>query len=147
MGAMETMSSSDQETRRALVPRQASTAGALLHVLTGAFALASGILAVRLVVSAAGFQLSEGAEGLLLDDDGDFPGPFFWMAASCFGLLICVPLVFICHRAADRIASPERWRARYLNEGRCPNCRYDIRGLPEARCPECGETWGDDADG
>ncbi len=43
--------------------------------------------------------------------------------------------------AADRLLNRHRWRARHLRSGRCPWCRYDIRGLPEPRCPECGETW------
>ena len=29
-------------------------------------------------------------------------------------------------------------RRRWKDEGKCPGCGYDLRGLPEPRCPECG---------
>ncbi len=56
-------------------------------------------------------------------------------------LLITFACGSVCDAAADRLLDRHRWRARHLRSGRCPWCRYDIRGLPEPRCPECGETW------
>jgi len=40
------------------------------------------------------------------------------------------------------------WFGRWLRPptehipGKCPTCRYDLRGLKENRCPECGNTLG-----
>ncbi len=56
-------------------------------------------------------------------------------------LLITFACGSVCDAAADRLLDRHRWRARHLRSGRCPWCRYDIRGLPDPRCPECGETW------
>ena len=49
--------------------------------------------------------------------------------------------VQVWQAVADPFLNRYRWRARHFRSGRCPWCRYDIRGLPERRCPECGETW------
>ena len=47
----------------------------------------------------------------------------------------------LCAYSADQLLNPGRWRFRHLRSGRCPWCRYDIRGLAEERCPECGKSW------
>ncbi len=64
--------------------------------------------------------------------------PFSELAMA---LLVTFACGSVCETAVDRLLNRHRWRARHLRSGRCPWCRYDIRGLPEPRCPECGETW------
>ncbi len=65
--------------------------------------------------------------------------------ARALVLMLAVVVTFACGvacaKSAAGLLNPERWRSRCLRSGRCPRCRYTIRGLPQQRCPECGETW------
>lgn len=52
--------------------------------------------------------------------------------------------------SARYTCSPWWWRKHAregrLARGKCPRCRYDIRGLARTRCPECGAEWGAEQD-
>ncbi len=57
--------------------------------------------------------------------------------ANAFSLMACVALAY------GLPTGIRRWvRLARLSGERCPNCRYDTRGLPTDRCPECGKPFG-----
>lgn len=64
---------------------------------------------------------------------------------AAVGLCVTMGIFIGVLFALDRLNDVKRWRRRYLAQGRCPNCLYNIRNLPGARCPECGETWEEEA--
>jgi hypothetical protein len=62
------------------------------------------------------------------------PTRVVWRALAINTLLYALPWAFI-FLGLDALA-----RVRRLQSGRCPICRYDLRGSSDAGCPECG--WG-----
>jgi hypothetical protein len=66
-----------------------------------------------------------------------------YQSRSYAGRMLMIPLwaVWGISALAARSALRGEFRARaarkFLEQGRCPGCGYDLRGTPE-RCPECG---------
>ena len=100
-------------------------------------------LVVLLVLAAGAFALAVSALIASLLVMNEIPGGP--LSELVIALLVTFAFGSVCEAAADRLLNRHRWRARHLRSGRCPWCRYDIRGLPARRCPECGQTWEPDA--
>lgn len=64
--------------------------------------------------------------------------PFDWYVRN-YALFILVTGVS-CAGLTEAARAARKYTAHRArrNVGRCPTCRYDLRGLPEPRCPECG---------
>lgn len=68
-------------------------------------------------------------------------GIYYEHAHRLIGSLVGLQTLTLC--AWLWIRPPRLGTSVALRSGRCPRCRYSIRGLTTRRCPECGFAWSE----
>lgn len=88
----------------------------------------------------ANFQLHSLRGGIQLSKTSDRFG-IVPLTPIWSGLLLNIAIWSITAWLLLTLTSTLRTRLRTRRAGKCPQCRYDLRGLPpSAPCPECGKT-------